>query len=391
MMVGILIWDPKPKGPVQEKKDVIESVFMHDPVGTLLRRIIDKAIRNNKPMFPIGFLFRADINENLLVITVGRRCHIIEKVEKLNKTSSPRFHSECHDYTNVPDGNIVLARFQLFISSVQCVSSGRSTEFAERRMQIEVSSELFAKDESGRVILPFGLPSQLPIRVVNDPQQPDFPLVRFNVRQLKPEFSEQELVKIGEALFRNYKNNPLKNPFQLGFLICSDRYGGLLNVEVRTRASLKHYITNNVNYEFFRRDDFNLIRAENTQFCTENLFCVLKNRGSCDFGVVPFDERPLQLQVMVELLRGNVRPPCGPPARNVLYLASGRPVHLPDPCVIAHNEDFPGAISVKLSSQVYKANQSNSSGNPIQDPTPLLKDTARFTRSSPLAELELLE
>ncbi|KAH9391693.1 primase, DNA, polypeptide 1 (49kDa) [Tyrophagus putrescentiae] len=40
---------------------------------------------------------------------------------------------------------------------------------------------------------------------------------------------------------------------------------------------------------------------------------------------------------------------------------------------------------------VYKANQSNSSRNPIQDPTPLLKDTARFTRSSPLAELELLE
>ena len=355
-----------------EKKDVIESVFMHDPVGTLLRRIIDRAIRNNKPMFPIGFLFRADIDENLLVITVGRRCHIIEKVEKLNKTSSPRFHSECHDYTNVPDGNIVLARFQLFISPVQCVSSGRSTEFAERRMQIEVSSELFAKNESGRVILPFGLPSQLPISVVNNPQQPDFPLVRFNARQLKPEFSEQELVKIGDVLFRNYKNNPLKvflsnliaasaayrtfftgmhQSLQLGFLICSDRYGGVLNVEVRTRASLEHYITNNVNYEFFRRDDFNLIRAENTQFCTENLFCVLKNRGSCDFGVVPFDERPLQLQVMVELLRGNVRPPCGPPARNVLYLASGRPVHLPDPCVIAHNEDFPGAISVKLSSQ----------------------------------------
>ncbi|KAH9401550.1 hypothetical protein TYRP_016944 [Tyrophagus putrescentiae] len=333
-----------------EKKDVIESVFMHDPVGTLLRRIIDRAIRNNKPMFPIGFLFRADIDENLLVITVGRRCHIIEKVEKLNKTSSPRFHSECHDYTNVPDGNIVLARFQLFISPVQCVSSGRSTEFAERRMQIEVSSELFAKNES--VFL-------------------------------------SNLIA-ASAAYRTFFTG-MHQSLQLGFLICSDRYGGVLNVEVRTRASLEHYITNNVNYEFFRRDDFNLIRAENTQFCTENLFCVLKNRGSCDFGVVPFDERPLQLQVMVELLRGNVRPPCGPPARNVLYLASGRPVHLPDPCVIAHNEDFPWAISVKLSSQVYKANQSNSSGNPIQDPTPLLKDTARFTRSSPLAELELLE
>ncbi|KAH9396819.1 hypothetical protein TYRP_003117 [Tyrophagus putrescentiae] len=199
-------------------------------------------------------------------------------------------------------------------------------------MQIDVSSELFPRAEcSGRLMLPFGLPSQLSVRAVNDQTilTDIIPLIRFTARQLPPELSEQELVSIGEALFRNHEHNPLsvflsnlvaatavfrtfagvQRPLQLGFLISSNRYGSKLNVEVMSRASLERYIASNtLNQEFVRRDDFNTIRMRHAEFDTQNIFYVSKRRGSSDFGVVPYGERQLQLQVMVDLLRGRVRP-----------------------------------------------------------------------------------
>ncbi|KAH9395500.1 hypothetical protein TYRP_020820, partial [Tyrophagus putrescentiae] len=339
---------------MEEKNKVVDAVFAHAPVGTLLRRIIDKALCNNKPMFPIGFIFRADIDPNLLAVTVGRRRHIIEKVQALHRAESSSsqlsYQSECTNYTTVIEGKPVCAFFQYFFFLAQCVNGengSSATAFADRQMQIEISSELFPRAESGRLMLPFGLPSQLSVRAVNDQTiLTDISLIRFTARQLPPELSEQELVSIGEALFRNHEHNPLsvflsnlvaatavfrtfagvQRPLQLGFLISSNRYGSKLNVEVMSRASLERYIASNTpNQEFVRRDDFNTIRMTHAEFYTQNIFYVSKRRGSCDFGVVPYEERPLQLQVMVDLLRGRVRPHSGRPAGHLLYLVSGRP------------------------------------------------------------------
>ena len=46
---------PKQQLTVEEKNEIVDAVFAHAPVGTLLRRIIDKALCNNKPMFLTGF------------------------------------------------------------------------------------------------------------------------------------------------------------------------------------------------------------------------------------------------------------------------------------------------------------------------------------------------
>ncbi len=371
---------PKQQLTVEEKNEIVDAVFAHAPVGTLLRRIIDKALCNNKPMFLTGFIFCADIDPNLLAVTVGRRRHIVEKVQKQNRgttSSQLSYQSECTNYTTVIEGKPVCAFFQYFFFLAQCVNGengSSATAFADRQMQIEISSELFPRAEcSGRLMLPFGLPSQLSVRAVNNDQTIStdiIPLIRFTARQLPPELSEQELVSIGEALFRNHEHNPLsvflsnlvaatavfrtfagvQRPLQLGFLISSNRYGSKLNVEVMSRASLERYIASNtLNQEFVRRDDFNTIRMRHAEFDTQNIFYVSKRRGSCDFGVVPYEERPLQLQVMVDLLRGRVRPHSGRPAGHLLYLVSGRPVCLPAPCVIAWIPNCPWAISVKIS------------------------------------------
>ena len=133
-----------------------------------------------------------------------------------------------------------------FFFLAQCVvnveDGSSAIAFADRQMQIEISSELFPRAEcSGRLMLPFGLPSQLSVRAVNNDQTiltDIIPLIRFTARQLPPELSEQELVSIGEALFRNHEHNPLsvflsnlvaatavfrtfagvQRPLQLGFL-----------------------------------------------------------------------------------------------------------------------------------------------------------------------------
>ncbi|KAH9396818.1 hypothetical protein TYRP_003116 [Tyrophagus putrescentiae] len=110
---------------MEEKNEIVDAVFAHAPVGTLLRRIIDKALCNNKPMFPIGFIFRADIDPNLLAVTVGRRRHIVEMVQALHRAESSSsqlsYQSECTNYTTVIEGKPVCAFFQYFFFLAQCV------------------------------------------------------------------------------------------------------------------------------------------------------------------------------------------------------------------------------------------------------------------------------